>query len=126
MNQQELENAIHKGVDDLIKSGYFNDILKYPDYSRFLNSVDIKNLLEHNMVKVDNFNQFINNIESSLSIEEKEMQIKAKQKNTEEENKHIRMMQKENNRHNETILAISGGLVLLGLYLWNSNNKDSN
>lgn len=126
MNQQELGTAIHKGIDDLIKSGYFNDMLKYQSYSRFLNSVDVKNLLEYNMEKADNFNQFMSNIENSLSIREKEIQIEAKQKNTEEENKHIRMMQKENNRHNETMFAIGGGLVLLGLYLWNSNNKDSN
>lgn len=76
------------------------------------------------MEKVDNFNQFVKNIENSLTIEEKEIQIKAKQKNIEEENKHIRMMQKENNRHNEIMFAIGSGLVLLGLYL--RNNKDSN
>ena len=126
MNQQELGSAIHKGIDDLIESGYFNDMLKYQSYSRFLNSVDVKNLLEYNMEKADNFNQFMSNIENSLSIREKEIQIEAKQKNTEEENKHIRMMQKENNRHNETMFAIGGGLVLLGLYLWNMDNKDSN
>lgn len=123
LNQEELGNAIHKGIDDLIKSGYFNDILKYKSYNKFLNSVDIKNLLEYNLEKSDDFNQFINNIENSISLEEKEMQIKAKQKNIEKENEHIRMMQKENNRHNEIMLAIGGGLFLLGLYYLSNDKK---
>lgn len=29
LNQQEIGNAIHKGINDLIKSGYFNDMLKH-------------------------------------------------------------------------------------------------
>lgn len=97
---------------------------------------DLKNLLENSRnLQNNNRELFEKTIEEAkdLPLEKINLILEYIDKNTKEENEHVRKVQQENNRYNEAMankclifLAIIGGAILVGNYLSSDDSDNGN